>query len=68
MSKLRFIWSWDTRLFVIIPTITIEDFSVEGRNVHIVFRFGPFAFVMMRDKSVEEAKEMFRRRMKDLDK
>jgi hypothetical protein len=67
MSKLRFRWSWDTRLFVIIPTITIEDFSVECRKVHVVFRFGPLAFTMMQDKSVYEAKEMFRRRMKDLD-
>jgi len=53
---------------VIIPTITLEDFSPSGGMLHVVFRFGPFALTIMKNIDQKTANEELRKRLKELDK
>lgn len=65
---MKITFSWDTRLFVIIPTITLEDFSPSGGMLHVVFRFGPFAMTVMRKPDIQKAKNELKERLKELDR
>lgn len=64
---MKIVASWDTRVFAIIPTITVEDFSSTGDHIHVVFRFGPLAITFMKKWEIEDAKKSFRDRMKDIE-